>query len=269
MKRIQKYCLLCASVLISPFFLTSCEEEMDLVVPMPTNYTFNELTPGKFTHVITDGGFTYKDIKFNAVKQGNQLVAGFCYSTRSYRNFTWTGTEQAVDSVRYSVWTSRPNRTETYLVCNASNDNAYFTIDKPKTIDYILVSNTSWNYLNIYYGSPYGTESSPITNPNVPGSPKGVWKTYLTDTFEKFVTGDYLKIIAKGYRGGQATGTVEAYLSCLKADETTPTLNFTVNEWRKMELSALGDVDKVVFSMECSRDNLPHWFCMDGLQFKD
>ena len=269
MNNLHKIWLMGASILVLPFFLISCEDDMDILVPMPTNYTFNELTPGKFTHVINDGGFTYKDIKFNAVKQDNQLAAGFCYSTRSYRNFTWTGTEQAIDSVRYSVWTTRPNDTETYLVCNACNDNAFFTINSPKTIDYILISNTSWNYLNINYGSPYGTEKSPIANPNVPNAPKGVWQTYLADTFKKFDTGDYLKIVAKGFRGGQITGTVEAYLACIEADKTTPTLNFKINNWRKMELSALGDVDKVVFSMESSRDNLPHWFCMDGLQFKD
>jgi len=254
---------------------TSCDDDMDLVVPMPTNYTFNDLSLGTFTHEIPNGGFDYGKCHFNTVKSGNQLSAGFCYSNRSLRSFVWNGDETSVDSMRYSMFSLLPNDTEVYLVCNASSDEAYFTIDGGGVIDYMLIANTTWIYMTIYYGSPYGTKTSPKANPRVPSGVKGAWQTYIADSFKAFSTGDYIRLIATGYRNGSVTGTTSTYLSCIKADSEVPTLNYTVNNWRKWELSSLGEVDKVVFSMESSRldangnEVLPHWFCMDGLQLKD
>ena len=64
----------------------SCSDELDLVIPHATNITFSELEISqRFSHVIPEGGFTVAGMKFNTVKTGNQLAAGFCYSNRSNR----------------------------------------------------------------------------------------------------------------------------------------------------------------------------------------
>ena len=166
--------------------MASCSDDMDLVIPHADNITFSELEiPTRFSHVIPDNGFSVAGMNFNTVKAGKQLAGGFCYSNRSLRSFTWGGDETAVDSMRYSVWSTKPNNTGTYLVCHINGDDAYFTLDKPKKIEYILVSNTTWDYLAMTYGDTYGTAEKPMQNPNIPSKPKGIWHTYVEGGVKK------------------------------------------------------------------------------------
>lgn len=255
--------------------LASCSDEMDLEVPHATNITFSELEiPTRFSHVIPENGFSVAGINFNTVKKGSQLAGGFCYSNRSLRSFTWGGDEAAVDSMRYSVWSTRPNNTGTYLVCHVNGDDAYFTLDKPKKLDYILVANTTWTYLATTYGDTYGTEEAPVQNPNIPSKPKGIWHTYVDGGVKKFGDSDYLTVTAKGYLAGSETGSVSFDLVCKKGHNPEHTAwDYTVTDWMKMELSSLGTVDKVVFYLDSSdkdangKMRTPSWFCLDGFQF--
>lgn len=256
---------------------TSCSDDLDLVVPYPTNITFENLElPSRFTHVVPDGGFTTDGIHFNTVKGADgQLTAGFCYSNRSMRSFVWNNDEQSMDSIRYSVYTAKPNTTGNYVVCHVSGEDAYFTLDTPKTIDYMLVGNTTWNYLAMTYGDTYGTEEEPKANPNVPSAPKGVWHTYVDGGVKKFAEGDYLTLTATGYRNGTKTGTVAFDLACKTGHNTeNPAWNYIVTDWWKMSLTALGEVDKVVFTLDSSDKDAsgnmrtPAWFCLDGIQMQ-
>ena len=255
--------------------MASCSDDMDLVIPHATNITFSELQiPARFSHVIPDNGFAVAGMKFNTVKSGNQLKGGFCYSNRSMRSFTWAGDGTSLDSVRYSVWTTRPNNTGVYLVCHVNDDDAFFTLDKPKKIDYILVANTTWSYLAMTCGDSYGTEEKPAPNPNVPSTPKGIWYTYVEGGVRKFTDGDYCTLTAKGYLAGKETGSVSIDLACKKGHNAEhPAWDYYVTDWNKMQLSALGTVDKVAFYLDSSdkddngRMRTPSWFCLDGLQF--
>lgn len=258
-------------------FFTSCSDDIDLVIPYPTNITFDELEiPTRFSHVIPDNGFSVQGLNFHTVKASDgQLNGGFCYSNRSNRSFVWQNTPEALDSIRYSVWSTRPNNTGTYLVCHVNNEDAYFTLDKAQVIDYMLVANTSWTYLAVTYGDTYGTVEEPKANPNIPSKPMGIWHTYVPGGVKKFADNDYLTLIVKGYKGTNATGTVTFDLVCKKGHNPDyPTWDYTVIDWRKMELSALGEVDNVVFSLESSDKNAqgemrtPAWFCLDGIQLK-
>ncbi len=256
-------------------FLASCSDDIDLVIPHADNITFSELEiPSRFSHVIPDGGFSVAGMHFNTQKSGNQLTGGFCYSNRSMRSFVWNNDETSMDSVRYSVWTAKPNLTGTYLVCHVNNDDAYFTLDTPKRIDYILVANTTWGYLAMNYGDTFGTEEEPQANPNVPSAPKGIWHSYVEGGVKKFADGDYCTLTAKGYLNGSETGSVTFDLACKKGHNAdNPDWNYIINEWYKMDLNKLGTVDKVVFSIDSSdKDNAgkmrtPAWFCLDGFQF--
>lgn len=257
--------------------LTACNDDIDLVIPHANNITFSELEiPTRFSHVIHDGGFTVQGIHFNASKSSDgQLSAGFCYSNRSYRSFVWTNTPEAIDSIRYSVYSSRPNNTGTYLVCHVKDDDAYFTLDNPRMLDYILVSNTTWNYLAMAYGDSYGTEEEPQANPNIPSKPEGVWHTYVPGGVKKFGEKDFFTLTVRGYKGGNPTGTISFDLACRKGhNQQNPNWDYLVTDWRKLELSSLGVVDKVVFYLDSSDKNeqgemrTPAWFCLDGFQFK-
>ena len=254
----------------------SCSDEDELLVPHATNITFSELEiPERFSHVIPDGGFSASGMKFNTVKSGKQLAGGFCYSNRSNRSFVWNNDEVSMDSVRYSVWSTKPNQTGTYLVCHVNGDDAFFTLDTPKVIDYILVANTTWNYLCMYYGDSYGTTARPVANPNVPSAPKGVWHTYVEGGVKEFGDEDFFTITAVGYYNGAKTGTVSFDLACMYGHNSQNLdWDYIVTDWRKMELKTLGLVDKVVFYLDSSDKDqygnmrTPAWFCLDGFQFQ-
>lgn len=255
---------------------TACSDDMDVLVPYPTNITFNELKLDKnFTHNVPEGGFASQGIHFNTKKAADgQLEAGFCYSNRSQRSFVWKNDVVSMDTVRYSVWTTKPNTTETYVVCHVKGDDAFFTLDNPSVIEYMLVANTTWGNLAMTYGDTYGTVEEPVANPNIPSAPKGVWHSYVPGGVKKFAAGDRFKLTAKGFKDGKATGTTTFDLACMKANAEHPEWNYIVTDWTRMNLTALGTVDKVVFYLESTDVNVdgsmrtPSWFCLDGIQLK-
>ena len=253
---------------------TACEDDYDKLVKEPNDITLNELQLAKFTHVIPDGGFKSGGITFNTKKNSDGTFSGFAYSRRSNRSFTWSGTDAALDSNRFSVYTPRPNQTEVYAVACVKDDDVYFTLDKATVVEHILVANTTYAYFAMNYGKDTGP--TPIANPNVPSAPKGIWQTYAPGVERALnLDGDYFKLIIKGFLGDSHTGTVEFYLCCRKgADPANPTFNFLRSDWIKADLQSLGVVDKVVFNVECSyRDNnqqslIPAWFCLDGIRLQ-
>ena len=261
---------------------TSCNDDLDVRIPYPTNITLNELTLDKnFTHKIVNGGFESQGIHFNAVESNGQLDAGFCYSNRSQRSFTWKGDETSLDSLRYSVYTPAPNNTATYAVCHVKGDDAYFTLETPSVIDYVLVANTTWAYLAMYYGDTYGTDDEPKENPNIPSKPKGIWHTYVPGgvniMYSTLATNaNYFRLTAKGYKGGTVTGTTTVDLACMKAVYPQfPKYCFVVDGWKSFDLTSLGTVDKVVFYLDSSDKDAngnmrtPAWFCLDGIQLQN
>lgn len=272
----KKYSIYLAAALLMS--ASACSDDLDVVIPEPDTITFNEVAmPSRFTHVISDGGFSVSGVNFNTVKSGTQLAAGFCMSNRSMRSFVWKDDEVSLDSIRYSVWTTRPNTTGNYLVCHVSGEDAYFTLDKPSVIDYTLVANTTWNFLGMNYGEVYtATDGGPVANPNVPNTNiKNIWHTYMPGGAKKFGDNDYLTLTAKGYRGGTQTGTASIDLACMKGhNAANPAWNYIAAIWYRFDLAALGEVDKVVFTMDSSdKDDAgqmrtPAWFCLDGLQIR-
>lgn len=272
---IKKYSTYLAAAFVA--VASACSDDLDVIIPEPDNITFNEIQmPDRFTHVITDGGFSVSGVNFNAVKSGSQLAGGFCVSNRSYRQFAAAGDEVSVDSMRYSVWTPRPNTTGNYLVGHVNGDDAYFTLDRPSVIEYTLVANTTWNFLAMYYGDTYsGKDGEPVANINVPSKPMGIWHTYVPGGVNKFGDNDYLTLTATGYRGGQPTGTVSVDLACKKGHNAeNPAWDYILNNWRRFDLYALGEVDKVVFHLDSSDKDAsghmrtPAYFCLDGLQLR-
>ena len=85
---------------------------------------------------------------------------------------------------------------------------------------------------------------------------------------EKFSTNDWYKITIKGYKGGVETGTVDYYLADFRNGQT-----FVSNTWNKVDVSRLGEVDKVVFLFDStSKDEYdmmknPAYICIDNIEF--
>lgn len=259
--------------------LSCSDDNLGLKAPYLDDVTLNELTPGRFSHVIPEGGFTSKGVHFNTVKNGaGDLEAGFAYSTRSNRSYTWTNTKVALDSNIFSVYTeNRPNRTETFAVCKVSGDNAFLTLDKATIVEHILVGNTTYNYFALQNGDVFGTVEKPEENPNIPSKPKGIWYSFVPGGVKKMLLEDkdYFKLIVKGFEGTTAKGEVEFFLCTRGGDVLHPTWDLVINDWYKVDLTSLGSVDKLVFYLESSdveagtgRMRTPAYFCLDGIRLE-
>lgn len=65
---------------------------------------------------------------------------------------------------------------------------------------------------------------------------------------------DELKLIAKGYYNDRPTGQAEIKLAA----------DTTMYEWTKFDISALGTIDAVDFTLECTNPDIPLNFCLDN-----
>lgn len=254
--------------------IISCADKNELLVPIPDDITFNELTLASYTSNVPDAGFTSGGIKFNTKKNSDGTFSGFAYSNQNNRSFVWTNTKAARDTNILSVYTNYRNLTEVYAVACANNEaETYFTLAKPTVIEHALFANNTYNYLAMTYGADSGTA---IANPNIPSAPKAIWKTYAPGVTRKMnLDGDYYKVIVKGYNGATLSGTVEVYLLCRKtADPANPTFNFVRTDWIAADLSSLGPVTKVTFSTATNykdvngADLIHSYFCIDGIRLR-
>lgn len=112
-----------------------------------------------------------------------------------------------------------------------------------KTIDHLYISNATYAYLSMRDGDAFAKQF-----------------TYEDE--------DWFKLTFQGYdAAGEAVGTpVEYYL----ADFRTENAGGIVEGWNRIDLSALGDVNRVVFSMTSSDGsgnmmNTPAYFCLDDI----
>jgi hypothetical protein len=334
------------------FFTGACTDEVkESSIEYPNDVIFNELDVTPFTHKTPEATFTSAAyhggvITFNAKKNADGTHTGFALSSRNYRSYPWSLSlpfgyaepspaqiKEAVDTCIYSVFSGTyPNQLGTFAVVRVEGDEAYFTLDKPRTVEHILVANTTYNYLLLTYGSRYSayldatTQAylpsqavtlAAIRNPNIPdasASKFGVWhlptphgdlirlegqqilykrqkgheaaqaaraggktedaaKSDSTAAAAAAVSG-YFKLTAKGFKGGAATGSVDYYLATLSKVAPAPydAWNIIQGFWAKVELTALGEVDKVVFYLDSSdKDSngnvrTPPYFCIDGIR---
>lgn len=81
----------------------------------------------------------------------------------------------------------------------------------------------------------------------------------------KFNAGDWYKIIIKGYKASTLTGAVEFFLADFREGKT-----LIVKDWKKVDLSQLGEVDRIVLTFDSSDKtagwlNTPAYACIDNL----
>lgn len=309
----------------------SCDDETKKSkIPFPNDVTFNnddgiDITLPAYEYVVPDAPFkasAYRSgyITMNVKKNADGTHSGFALSSKNYRSYPWcTATPRsvepsaemvraAVDSSIYSVYTARPSQMGNFTVVRVDGDEAYFTVDKPRVVEHILVANTNYNYMLEQYGSYFsGTynketflyemldeenELSVIKNPNLPDPASDKFRIwYMPDPYgfgggsdfirlaghEYYYGGiGYVKLTARGYNGATVTGESEYYISVMEggAPEPYEKWNIVQNGWARWDLSELGEVDKVVFYMDSSdKDSggnmrTPPYFCMDGVRLK-
>ena len=255
--------------------MMACSDDKDILEPLPNDVTFNELSLERFSFQESENGFSARAAHTNGV-----TLQGFAYSNRNNRSFTWTGTQTALDSNIYSVYTRRPNANQVFAVGCLEDGDVSFTLEKSAMIEHILVANTTYNYLALTYGDVLGTPEKLEVNPNLPGgsNKKGIWHTWVPGGVKKMVDvdQDYFKLIVKGYKGQQLTGEVEFYLCTRQGDPEHPAWSWVRDDWYKVDLSALGIVNKVTFELKSTdieestgRMRTPAYFCLDGIRIKN
>ena len=84
---------------------------------------------------------------------------------------------------------------------------------------------------------------------------------------KKFAEGDWYKVTIKGYKGETETGSVDYYLADFRDGK-----EILSNKWEKVDVSDLGEVDKVVFSFDSTDKtgdwlNNPTYVCIDNIEF--
>ncbi len=308
----------------------SCDElKREPQLPFPNDVTFNkeensiDIEVPALEFVQFDSPFTaraYKEgsITFNAKKKADGTHIGFALSNKNNRSFPFCnstpyGSENpepavlkaATDTALYSCYTGTyVNKLKNFAVVRVEGEDAYFTIDKPRVVEHVLISNCTFNYLALYTGSLYSSFFDQKTQSYLPINAigadafisnlnllntnlTGIWR--LPDYYNfgqgtpwtrmsanPYKTDGYLKIIATGYNGNTQTGTAEFWLAVRSgvAPEPYNLWDRVLGEWSPWDMSSLGEVDKVVFTMDCSEKNadgslhIAPYFCIDGIRLK-
>ncbi|MDR3651878.1 MAG: DUF4465 domain-containing protein [Paludibacter sp.] len=191
----------------------------------------------------------------DSIWNGSDLTGSFISGNSTFMNSynaswaSWTGF--SCSSKTDSVTTGYANQ---YSVIAASGalgskkfaiayDSAAISI--PKTFDYytiksLYITNSTYAYHDIKNGSNFS---------------------------KKFASGDWFKVIIKGYKGNAQTGSIDVYLADFRNGKST-----ILKTWEKVDLSALGQVDLVTFTFDSTDKtagwiNTPTYACIDNIDF--
>ena len=276
--------MLGAAIMLS----SSCEDETKKpVIDFANDVTFNveensiDIEVPTLDFVIPDAPFTARaylegEITLNVKKNADGTHTGFALSNKNWRSYPWSlskphgpaslddsKVKSAVDSCIFSVASGTyPNQLKNFTVVRVEGEETYFTIDKPRVVEHILVANTTYNYLLCNYGSHYSSyldkdtqiyqeyndngELAYVRNPSIPNSSEDMYGYFYLPDYYNF-RGDgseyirlsglrtlakqndgiendpqYVKLIAIGYNGGKEVGTSEYYLAALTGSAPAP-----------------------------------------------
>lgn len=214
--------------------------------------------------------------------------------------------KSAIDSCIFSVYTTTTNQTNNFLVASVKDEDASFTIDKPTVVEHVLVGNTTYNYLLQTYGSVYSGTLNPTTqaysisgtkvrNINIANTSTTMYGRFTLpgpggqnvirlagdEILARNASGNpalakgFVKLTVKGYNGSTATGSVDHWLAIrANVDPANPTFEYVAFNWAKVDLTKLGTVTRVVFSLSSSYVDgsgnmlIAPYFCLDGIRLR-
>lgn len=304
----NRYILILVLALSSTIFY-SCKKDSKILVPYPEDITFEDQQLADFTFRIPTAPFRSGNDKsgivtFNVKNNPDGSFSGFAVSNKNWRSFPWSLSpdfppagglspekiKSCVDSCIFSVYTAAPNQTNNFLVASVKDEDAAFSLDQPTVVEHILVANTTYNYLLESYGSVYSGTLDPVTqqysitgtkvkNINIPNPSTLLYGRFTLpgpggQQLVKLTTG-FVKLTVKGYNGTSATGSVDYWLAIRpNADLANPDASYISPNWSKVDLSKLGPVTRVVFSLSSSYKDgagnmlVPPYFCLDGIRLR-
>lgn len=132
-------------------------------------------------------------------------------------------------------------------------------------------------YVDSYVGATYLT----VTNKTEGDKIAGMWLTnsaWVMDAIRNgdglssvpggFAKDDYFKVSITGLLNASQTGTVDFYLADFRAENETD--RYALDTWQWVDLSSLGEVNKLWFRLESTKRNAfgmttPQYFCLDNV----
>jgi hypothetical protein len=230
--------------LISIFALVSCSKDDNETVtatfedlPLQKTETFwnGQDMGGKFTN----GNIVFKN-SYTKNSYGDYW-SGFSYSN------TTNITSQTIENQYSSASGNGAQGSATYAICYSfSADTVSFIL--PEKLESVYLNNSAYTALTIKNGDKFSKKFGGTTGNDA----------------------DWYKLSLKGLDiNGKVTGTIEVYLADFR--DTDNTKDYILTTWKKLDLSSLGTVSKLIFSLSSSDStewgmNTPSYFCLDNIK---
>ena len=229
------------SAAILSFLFSSCQQE----TPLPDSFT-----------VSTVADFENVKLNSDSIWNGSDGSGSFTTKVATFNNsynsawFSWSGF--ACSAKKDKITSGYANQYSVSAGSGASGSKQFALAYGTATmlcegnvygnfsIKSIMLTNSTYTYLDMKNGSLYS---------------------------KKFADGDWYKISITGYLNNVKTASVDYYLADFRNGKT-----FLSNTWNKVDVSALGNVDKVIFSFDSSDKgqygiNTPTYACIDNIEF--
>ena len=233
------------SAIMMAFVLVSCQPETEIVIKTPDTVTPTTLVD-------------FENVKLNADSIWNGADGSGSFTTQvatfnnSYNNawFSWSG-----------------------FACSAKTDKTTIGYDNQYSVSAGSGASDSKQFAITYGLATLHCDSNVYGNFSV----KSIMLTNSTYAFldmkngsdysKKFVAGDWFKIVITGYLNDNKKGEVEYYLADFRNGKT-----ILSNTWNKVDISMIGKVDKITFSVDSSDKgqfgmNTPAYACIDNIEF--
>ena len=241
MKTFYKILFFTALALVVCLPANSAKKSIVLDLTQPTNpETFAFNTTGEWTETYNDVDYTHWE---SQIFSFSHLIGG---EGTSYGGLAWNGftvsqnaSDQQTDYFPDSQWGCMAQGGIEAI----SNGTAIVNSERP----YIVANYSSWetqNSLSITFndGNLYTLNGMYVTN-----SPYPYYTNIAGDDFSNGLTneGDYFKVIAHGVKADNSVETAEFILAEFKNGSLQQ-----VTEWTWWDLSTLGTIKEVYFTME-------------------
>jgi hypothetical protein len=188
---------------------------------------------------------------WNGSDLSGKFISGISTFNNSY-NASWESWSGFACSAKIdSVTTGYSNQYSVIAGSGALNSKKFAlvydsaAVSIPKTTDYyaiksLYITNSTWAYRDIRNGSAFS---------------------------KKFVSGDWFKIILKGYKSNVQTGSIDIYLADFRNGKSD-----ILKTWKKIDVSSLGQIDLLTFTFDSTDKgsfgiNTPIYACIDNIEF--
>lgn len=252
MKAINLFLSSCIFIL----FLSSCESKLGI---RTTRVDFEFVAVDTFqVHRVVDNK-RVTDIIYDSICSGKDIDGKFTSANLIFINhYTKTPTEVLWSGFACSSKKGLlSDKSELYPYSSATGSGALKTLKFAVVHDSATIS-CAPNYV---YGA-YSIKNLMITNSIY------TYSDILngSSSSKKFVANDWYKVTFTGYRNNIQTGAVDFYLADYRNGKS-----LLLNSWAKVDLSSLGEVDRVSITFDSSdktndKINTPVYCCIDDIE---